>query len=336
MERLKIAVAYNDDAALKTHLNAIERIGEEEVVETAREIAALTGGKLLPVRDVRATIELLRGDKPDVVINLCEGVEGNPQWEMHFALTLEMLGLPFTGCDPIATGICGDKWMTRQLLEAAGVAVPRGFRVTSEGDVPPLDGTWIVKPSLEDAGIGIDAESVCTSRASVIARCTHVLRTYRQPALVEEFIPGRELNQATFYGRDGIVLLPPGEIVFASELTPAQRVVGWKAKWSAGSVEDRGTTNRTPAEIDDDLRARLAALCTRAAGVLSLGGYARFDVRQRENGELCILDVNPNPDIGKDTGFRRALEAAGIEFADFLNELMIAARAPHEHPSRPT
>ncbi len=336
MERLKIVVAYNDDIALKTHLNEIEKIGEEEVADTAREIAALLGATLLPVRDVRTAIDELRRDKPDVVINLCEGVQGNPRWEMHFALALEMLGLPFTGCDPVATGICGDKWMTKQLLQASGVAVPRGFLVTGEGDVPPLEGTWIVKPSLEDAGIGIDAASVCTSRAAVIARCAHVLRTYRQAALVEEFIPGRELNQAMFYGREGVVMLPPGEIVFADELLPAQRVVGWKAKWSAGSAEDRGTENRTPAQIDDSLRAKLADLCTRAAGVLSLGGYARVDVRQRENGELCILDVNPNPDIGKDTGFRKALGAAEIEYADFLNQLMIAALAPHEHPSRRT
>lgn len=333
---MRIVVAYNDDAALKTHLNAIEKIGEEEVTGTADEVASLIGGGLLAVRDVRTAIDELRRDRPAVVINLCEGVQGNPRWEMHFALALEMLGLPFTGCDPVATGICGDKWMTKQLLEAAGIAVPRGFRVTSDGDVPALAGTWIVKPALEDAGIGIDETSVCTSRAAVVARCAHVLRTYRQAALVEEFIPGRELNQAMFHGRDGMVMLPPGEIVFAGQLAPAQRVVGWKAKWSAGSVEDQGTANRTPAEIDDSLRAELAALCARAAAVLSLGGYARFDVRQRENGELCILDVNPNPDIGKGAGFRRALAAAGIEFADFLNELMIAARAPHEHPSRRT
>jgi D-alanine-D-alanine ligase len=327
VERVKIVVAYNDDTSLKTHLNAVERIGEEEVAATAREVADLLGATLLPVRTVRAAVDHLRRDKPDLVFNLCEGVQGNPRWEMHFALALEMLGIPFTGCDPIAVGICGDKPMTKQLLHASGIATPRGFRVAGEGDVPPLEGTWIVKPAFEDAGIGIDADSVCTSRASVIARATHVLRTYRQPALVEEFIDGRELNQALFYGRDGIVLLPAGEIVFAEALAARERVVGWKAKWSAGSAEDRATSNRTPAVIDEALRSDVADICTRAANVLSIGGYARFDLRQRPSGELCILDVNPNPDIGRDTGFRRALAAADIEFADFLNELMIAARA---------
>ena len=324
---MTIVVAYNDDTALKTHLNAIERIGEEEVAGTAREIASLIDATLLPVRDVRTALDQLRKEKPDLVFNLCEGVQGRPRWEMHFALALEMLGIAFTGCDPVAVGICGDKWMAKQILTASGIATPRGFRVMTEGDVPPLEGTWIVKPSLEDAGIGIDAASVCSSRAAVIARAMHVVATYKQPALVEEFIDGRELNQALFFGPDGVVVLPPGEIVFDPALAANERVVGWKAKWSAGSAEDRGTRNRTPAQIDAQTAKDLSRLCTRAATMLGLGGYCRFDVRQRTDGELSILDVNPNPDIGRDTGFRKALAAAHIEFADFLNQLMIAARA---------
>jgi D-alanine-D-alanine ligase len=326
VERVRFVVAYNDDAALKTHLNEIERSGEEQVADTAREVASLLGAALLPVRGVRAAIDELRKSKPEVVFNLCEGVEGNPRWEMHFALALEMLGIPFTGCDPIAAGICGDKWMTKQLLSSSGISTPRGFLVASAGEVPAVDGLWIVKPSREDAGIGIDADAVCRSRSEIAARCAYVLETYDQPALVEEFIDGRELNQALFYGGDGITILPPGEIVFSPALAPKQRVVGWKAKWSSGSAEDRATSNRTPAAIDEALRRDIADLCTRAATVLSIGGYCRFDIRQRRTGELCIIDVNPNPDIGQNTGFRKALDAAGIAFADFLNQLMIAAR----------
>ena len=89
---------------------------------------------------------------------------------------------------------------------------------------------------------------------------------------------------------------------------------------------------RVPLPPERRGRARVADgldadVCRRAASVLSVGGYCRFDVRQRPSGELCILDVNPNPDIGQGTGFRKALQAAGIDFADFLKQLMIAARA---------
>lgn len=314
---MRVVVAYNDDADLKTHLNEIERIGEEEVGQTAREIAGIVGGDILPVRDVRAAIDHLRRIRPDLVVNLCEGVAGKPRWEMHFALLLEMLRLPFTGCDPIATGICGDKLLTKRLLEVNGIPTPKG----AEGGGP-----WMVKPSREDAGIGIEAASVCTTRQDLTKRIRYVEETYRQPALVEEFIDGREFNQALFVGRDGIVALPPGEIIFHGA-TPQERIVGWKAKWAEGSAEDRATRNMTPAVVTEALRRDLADLCRRAASVLSIGGYSRFDVRQRPSGELCIIEVNPNPDIGEGTGFRKALQAAGIGFPDFLDQLMIAARS---------
>lgn len=319
---MKVVVAYNDDTALKSHLNEVERAGENEVSETAKEIAGILSATILAVTDVRSALEDLRRLRPDVVVNLCEGVVGRPAWEMHFALGLEMLRIPATSGDPISIGICNDKILTRRILGAAGVSTPRAFD-------PGVRGRWIVKPSREDAGIGIDASSVCDTPAAVADRRRWVEGTYRQPALVEEFIDGRELNQAMFFGREGLVLLPPGEIVFAEELAAAERVVGWKAKWDTGSREERGTVNRTPALIDATLREDLAALCSRAASVLSIRGYCRMDVRQRADGGLCLIDVNPNPDIGRDTGFRKALAAAGIEFADFLNELMISASPRH-------
>jgi D-alanine-D-alanine ligase len=318
---VRVVVAYNDDAHLKPHLNAVERLGEEEVIETAREIATILGAELMPVRDVRNAIDALRANRPELVFNLCEGVGGNPRWEMHFALALEMLRIPFTGCDPVAVGICGDKILTKELLDVAGIPTPRPFR--SAAAEPPL---WIVKPSREDAGIGIDSGAVCRTPEEVERRVRLVVKTYHQPALVEEFVEGREINQAGFYGRDGLVLLPPGEILFADELPPEARVVGWKAKWAAGSDEDLATVSTM---LDDDtLRRDIAALTRKTASALSIGGYFRIDMRQRQSGELCVLDVNPNPDIGSDSGFRKALAAAGMAFADFLKELMMAGLSP--------
>ena len=116
-----------------------------------------------------------------------------------------------------------------------------------------------------------------------------------------------------------------GEIVFAASLRPEERIVGWKAKWAEGSPEDEATVNRTPGVMDDTLRSDVSSVCMKAASLLSIGGYCRFDLRQRPTGELCIIDVNPNPDIGRQSGFRKALEAAGIQFKDFLGELMMAA-----------
>jgi len=158
------------------------------------------------------------------VVDLCEGVLGNPRFEKNFALALEMLGIPHTSCDPIAVGLCIDKRQVKRLLHAAGLPSPRFWRGER--------GTFIVKPALEDAGIGIDAAAVLDSPVAIEQRAEYVRRTYGQPALVEEFIDGRELNQSIYCGR----VLPPGEVVFGSGTRSNERVVGWKAKWDAGSA----------------------------------------------------------------------------------------------------
>lgn len=255
-------------------------------------------------------------------MNLCEGVLGHPDWEKNFALGLEMLGIPHTSCEPIALGICTDKKLVKRILLASGIPTPR-FWHAEEG------GMWIVKPSREDAGVGIDTASVVSSTSEIEARATYVEETYRQPALVEEFIDGRELNQAIYFSTTGAVVLPPGEIVFDDGLASNERVVGWKAKWANGSREDRGTRNRTPALIDDKTRDELKTICLRAASTLGLSGYVRFDVRQSQAGQLFIVDINPNPDVGRGSGFRKALDAAGIVFADFLKALIMVAAATH-------
>jgi D-alanine-D-alanine ligase len=306
----RLAVAFNDDLHRKPHLNETERIGEAEVIETASEIAELLGADLVPVGDdVPAALRALQ--RYDAVVNLCEGVLGNPRLEMNFALAMEMLGIAFTGCDPLAAALCIDKLRAKRLLAAAGVPVPRA------GVLPA-----IVKPSREDAGIGIDATSVVHTPEALAEKVRAIEAIYRQPALVEEFVDGREFNQAIYCG----IVLPPGEVLFAGELAPHERVVGWKAKWAAGSREDRATVNRTPADVEEATRARIAAVCRQAEETLGIGGYCRFDLRQAADGGLFVVDVNPNPDIGRGTGFRKALDAAGTSFSDFLGTLIMAAR----------
>jgi D-alanine-D-alanine ligase len=325
----RVAVAYNDDLHLKPHLNEVERIGEAEVSDTAAEVAGVLGGDLVPVGDdIPAALRRLA--TYDVVFNLCEGVLGHPRFEMNFALALEMLGVPFTGCDPLAVALCIDKALVKRLLVARGIPTPGGMAVTHAGDVHHIpmfalrqeSRSWIVKPSREDAGIGIDSGSIVSSLEDLEARVRHVVEQYRQPALVEEFIDGRELNQAVYCG----ISLPPGEVVFSEHLAPAERIVGWKAKWASGSREDLGTVNRTPAEIDDSTRERITSICSDVVTTLGIEGYCRFDLRQAQTGELFVVDVNPNPDIGRGTGFRRALDAAGISFSEFLGTLIMAAR----------
>lgn len=315
----RVAVAFNDDVHLKPHLNEFEKIGEAEVADAAREAVGILGAELVPVRDdVAAALRTLR--EFDVVVDFCEGVLGNPRFEKNFALALEMLGIAHTSCDPIAVALCTDKVLVKRLLRAAGLPAPRGFLSPSEA--PP--GTYIVKPALEDAGIGIESAAVVSNRRDLERRVAYVREHFNQPALIEEFIDGRELNQSIYCGK----LLPPGEVVFGAGLRPEERLVGWKAKWDSGSAEDLATVNRTPAEADPRTVSEIARICLSAVELLGLDMAVRFDLRQSsQTGVIHIVDVNPNPDLGSGSGFRKALEAAGMLFSDLLNTLIIAACA---------
>jgi D-alanine-D-alanine ligase-like ATP-grasp enzyme len=315
----RIAVAYNDDADLKPYLNEFERFGDEEVIDCASEAAETLGAEMVPVRhDIEGALRKLRDF--DVVIDFCEGVLGNPRFEKSFALALEMIGIAHTSCDPIAVALCTDKILVKRLLQAAGLPTPRGY--ASPREAPP--GTYIVKPSLEDAGIGIDRSAVVSSRAELEARYAHVMEKYQQPPLIEEFIEGRELNQSIYCGK----LLPAGEVVFDACLAATERVVGWKAKWANGSAEDLATTNRTPACIDEQTRREIERISLSTVDLLGTDMVVRFDLRQQSHsGVIYIVDINPNPDVGIGTGFRKALDAAGILFSDFLEDLIIAACA---------
>ncbi len=314
-----IAVAYNDDSDLKPQLNEFERFGEEEVVDCATETAELLGAEMVPVRyEIDSALRKLR--QFDVVIDYCEGVLGDPRHEKSFALAMEMLGIAHTSCDPLAVALCTDKILVKRLLAASGLPTPRGY--TRPSEAPP--GTYIVKPSLEDAGIGIDRHAVVTTHAELEARYALTTERYQQPALIEEFIDGRELNQSIYCGK----LLPTGEMLFAAHLTPTERVVGWKAKWANGSAEDLATCNRTPACIDEATQRGVSRICLKAVELLGADMTVRFDLRQSsQSGVTYIVDINPNPDLGIGSGFRRALDAAGILFSDLLEDLIIAACA---------
>ena len=315
----RIAVAYNDDAHLKPQLNEFELLGEGEVLEYAREAAGLLDAEVVGVdSDIQSAVRKLR--EFDVVVDYCEGVLGLPRFEANFALALEMAGIAHTSCDPIAVALCTDKILAKRLLQAGGLPTPRGY--TSPSDAPP--GTYIVKPSLEDAGIGIDRDAVVKTPAELEARFAYIADRYQEPPLIEEFIEGRELNQSIYCGK----LLPPGEVVFAEDLPPHERVVGWKAKWANGSPEDLATSNRTPACIDSATRNEIARICMTAVELLGTDMTVRFDLRQSsQSGLIYIVDINPNPDLGLGSGFRKALDAAGKLFSDLLEDLIIAACA---------
>lgn len=255
--------------------------------------------------------------KPRVLVNLCESFNGLPHHEANMAGLWELLDIPFTGNSAAALRLCQDKYRTKLLLRSVGIPTPEGWIANRAADVPrAVRWPLIIKPVAEDGGIGIYRHSVAGNRIELEAAIQRITRRYRQPALVEQFIDGREFNIAIIEHK-GLQVLPPAEIVFENWPAATPRIVGFEAKWRPRHQYYRNTVPRCPADIPKRLTNRLGRNALAAWAAAGLRGYARFDFRADSVGKIFLLEINPNPDTVPDSGLGRMLTTAGILEKEF-------------------
>jgi D-alanine-D-alanine ligase len=311
---LSVAVIYNP-----VELGGDAVVGS--VIEGAREahdaiVALGHRASLLRVDEgVRPFIEALERLQPDVVFNLCEGFRESSAGEFGIAALLDLLGIPYTGSGSLALAIALNKPLAKALFVARGIPTPR-FTVcqTMPTQMPALPFPWMLKLAAEDASLGITAENVVADQASAVRRLQQLFDEYRAPVLVEEFVDGREFTVPLFDGRPLLV----EEIEFDVE----PRIVGFRAKWVAGSAEYGGTRPVFAPRIGDGPRQEMLRLAVDVAEAIGLRDYARVDFRMDGAGRLFVLEANPNPDISRGSGYRLALDAAGIAYAQFIATLL--------------
>lgn len=261
--------------------------------------------------------------RPNVVFNLAEAPVGCYAKEPHAAGFLELLGLPYTGNGPTALALCKNKAFTKQLLLANGVPTPRACVFDRAPKTKPsLTFPLVVKPLCEDGSFGITEDSVAADQAQ-LRRCVEtVLREQHQPALVEEFVGGREFNVSVLGGGSGSIpwrVLPPGGYVYHS---PRWRVCTFDAKWNEAHPSYAAVEAVYPAPINARLLRQLERITIRCAGVFNLTGYARLDFRLDNRGAPQLLDVNPNPDLAPGMGLARAAETAGTSYPELLGQIV--------------
>jgi D-alanine-D-alanine ligase len=267
---------------------------------------------------VQRVIDEITAFNPDAIINFVESVEGIAHYEYCMAALFELLGYHYTGNIPSSLGNCLDKERAKSILRSFGINTPGSLtlephRRISEKDID-LNYPLIMKLLDEDASIGISEYSVVKSIKDFKKHYKFLSDTYNKNILLEEYIDGRELN----IGVLGDKVLPISEILFDGLPEEMPKIVTYDGKWIEGSTYYNHTKPKCPAELTKRLKKGIEEIALTSFKALNCRDYARVDVRLDKKGTPFVIEVNPNPDISRDSGFARAANAAGISHKELL------------------
>jgi len=268
----------------------------------------------------------LQQNAPDIVFNMAEGISG-PCREGYIPSILEHLKIPYTASDPLTLNICLDKSRTKEILAYHGLPISR-FRVVTDHDFSfnSLHYPLMVKPLYEGSSIGIRNNSLVQSRREMRDRVLWLLKEYNEPALVEEFLPGREFTVAILGNGNEARVLPIVEILFDSLPPGVNPIYSYEAKW----VWDRSSNPlkifECPARLSPELQSEIESICLRAYGILRCRDWCRIDIRLDASGRPHILEINPLPGIlpnpEDNSCFPKAARAAGMSYRQLIHAVL--------------
>ncbi len=322
----EIALIYNEPSPGRYGSLGEEKavLGIIEAVEAVHQ-ALIELGYAVTLTPLSPPLKLaekaLKSLKVDLIFNLFEGFTDSPKTEAKVAGMLAALRLPYTGCSAAVLALGLDKARTKALLAANGISTPR-YQLLNPKTLSAFQLSYpcIVKPQGEDASHGVSEESVVHNSAALAKQVVRISQLFGGQALVEEFVDGREFN-ITVLGTKQLAVLPISEIVFS--LPPGlPRILTFAAKWESQSPYFEGTRAVCPAEIGNKLQKEIGNIAKRTFRLLDGSGYARVDFRMNNNGQLQVIEVNPNPDISPGTGAARQAHAAGMTYSQFMAKLI--------------
>jgi len=275
--------------------------------------------------------EKLRESRPEVVFNMAEG-ESGPCREGHVPSILEYLRIPYTASDPLTLNICLDKARTKEILAYHGLRTAR-FRVVAEKNFSfnSLHYPLLIKPLYEGSSIGIRNDSLVKTRGEMRERVSWLLDRYREPALVEEYLPGREFTVAILGNGDEARALPIVEIKFDSLPKGVNPIYSYEAKWIWDDTSKPLEIFQCPAQLDPVLQAEIERICLMAYRIVRCRDWCRIDVRLDADNRPHIMELNPLPGIlprpEQNSCFPKAARAAGLTYDRLINAVLdIACR----------
>lgn len=301
----------------------------EAEFDSPRTIAAITsaiesyGHTVVPLEATADLPRALTDAAPDVVFNIAEGLRGRGR-EAQVPALCELLGVPYSGSDATTLSICLDKGLTKQILRSAGIDTAEWqVMTTGREKMKAFRYPVIVKPNAEGTSKGITSASVVTDEAAARAAARNLVERYGQPALVEEYIVGREFTVGLL-GERRTKVLPPMEVIFVDP--PQHPVYGFTEKQSdTPRVRFECPANLTPVE-----QRRIEKVVRDTFGALGCRDVSRVDLRMTADGKVYVIEINPLPGLTPEfSDLTMIAKVAGMDYRTLIGEIMAGCIKRH-------
>jgi D-alanine-D-alanine ligase len=332
MKKLRVLVLMHPDHVPPDSIDdlspqeALALKAEYDIVQCLRKLgheprALGVQDEFLPIRDA------VEEFKPDVVFNLLEEFHSNMLFDQNVVSLLELLRVPYTGCNPRGLVLARSKSLGKKLLAYHRIPVPdflvipRGHRTRRP---KKLEFPLIVKSLLEHSSFGIAQASLVKDDEELAERVAFVHDSVGTDAIAEQFIEGREIYVGVL-GNDRLVALPPIELVFEKMPANAPLIATAKVKHDVAYQQKRGIALKAAEGIGPEVMERIARLAKRMYKTLELEGYARIDFRLSASNIPYFLDANPNPDISDGEELASAAALIGMNYGDLISRILSLA-----------
>ena len=328
MRRLRILVLMHEDLVPPDQLNgedlkSVEWKTEWDVVSTLRKL----GHDVRPL-GVRSDLGVMRSAiedwHPHIAFNLLEEFDGVAVYDQNVVSYLELLHVPYTGCNPRGLMLARDKALTKKVLSFHRIPYP-DFLVVPQGRAvrrpKSLEFPLIVKSVTEEASLGISQASIVEDDDKLRERVEFIHAHVGTGALIERYIEGREFYVGVM-GNGHLQALPVWELIMDKLPDDARRIATARVKWSRKYQEKYGITSGEAKNLPPGKAEEIQHLAKRVYRALGLSGYARIDLRMNADGKLFVLEANPNPQIAHDEDFADSAEKADYSYKDLLQELL--------------
>ncbi len=320
--------AAHTQIQVSSHADAFAEWDTIETIHAVRDALSLRHSVTLIEADEHA-FETLRTSRPDIVFNIAEGRFGASR-EAQIPAMLEMLNIPYTGSDPLTLALCLDKSRAKEILSYYKIPNPKFAVIASLSELRMLDFPVpaMVKPLFEGSSKGIFNSSLVHSENELTEQVKKVLEEYHEPALIEQFLPGREFTVAMLGNGETLQVLPIVEIKFDSLPGNVNPIYSYEAKWIWDQSSDPLEIFECPAKVTDELKTDIETLCRNTYNALRCKDWSRIDVRLDQHGRPNIIEINPLPGIlpkiEDNSCYPKAARMAGMNYNEMLNAVLDA------------